>query len=97
MSIRQEENPSKFVDRVISPSIGSVVNYHKSKTEYYPVYIIEGFYLDPVYQRLSNHWKWRKINNDGTLGDKEADYGLFSAIDKECDIETKIIFKENKS
>jgi len=89
--IRQE---GQVFERIKSPSIGTVVNNHVSKNEYYPVYIVEGFYLDPVYQRLSNAWKWRKINEDGTLGEKESDYGLFSKVDREYEVEIKIKWSE---
>ncbi len=40
-----------------------------------PIKIIDGFFLDPVYGRLSNHWEWRRVLPDGTLGRRGSGYG----------------------
>ena len=97
MNFGSEEKQAVLrLKHVASPAIGSVVNYHKSKEEHYPVYITSGYYLDPIYQRLSNFWTWHKINDDGTLGEIEKGYGLFSEINMGYDLEVKIIFKEVK-
>lgn len=32
--------------------------------------ITDGFYLDPTYHRFSNHWSWRRVMKNGTLGRK---------------------------
>lgn len=40
------------------------------------VKIMSGYFLDPIYHRLSNHFHWREINKDGTLSDtEESGYG----------------------
>jgi len=90
--IGSEKSAVRQVGGISSPAIGSVVIYHESKEKCYPVYILDGYYLDPIYQRLSNFWQWRKVNEDGTLGEKENGYGLFSDIDKEYEVVVKVVF-----
>lgn len=42
----------------------------------YLIKIIGGFFLDPIYHRLSNHWAWKRVKKDGSLGDEiERGYG----------------------
>jgi len=41
----------------------------------YKVLVTSGQYLDPVYERVSNFWCWRRVNDDGSLGDEECGYG----------------------
>ncbi|MDP3726603.1 MAG: hypothetical protein Q8R36_05415 [bacterium] len=42
----------------------------------HPICIIDGYFLDPIYGRLSNHWEWRRVKADGTLGVKKySGYG----------------------
>ena len=38
----------------------------------HPCLITGGYYLDPVYNRVSNHFNWRRINRDGTLQKEES-------------------------
>lgn len=50
--------------------VGQVFIYKKK----YPVYITNGSYIGD-YGRVSNYWRWRKINKDGFLSKKEyGDY-----------------------
>lgn len=51
--------------------IGATVMHPKG----YPVKIISGQYLDPIYGRVSNFWTWQRVNDDGSLGEKESGYG----------------------
>lgn len=39
----------------------------------YKVYVIDGAYLRNG--RVSNHWTWQRVNEDGTLGERESGYG----------------------
>lgn len=37
--------------------------------------ITDGFYIDPTYGRISNHWTWRPVRPDGSLGRSRSGYG----------------------
>ena len=50
--------------------VGSVYKYEGSL-----VYITGGYYTDPTYGRLSNHYSWRKVKKDGSLGKEYSGYG----------------------
>jgi len=70
--------------KINTPDIHSVVFYQKSNRisgeetqKSYPVLILSGQYLDSIYKRVSNFWKWQKINDDGSLGEIENGYGNF--------------------
>ena len=39
------------------------------------VKIIDGYFLDPIYGRVSNFWTWREVFENGKLGKKESGYG----------------------
>lgn len=39
------------------------------------VIVLSGYFLDPVYNRVSNFWTWQYINDDGVLGLIESGYG----------------------
>lgn len=41
----------------------------------YLVKIKSGYFLDPIYGRVSNHWHWNKVNADGSLGEAGHGYG----------------------
>lgn len=52
-----------------------------------PIKIVDGCFLDPVYQRLSNFWNWREVLPNGGLSEKkESGYGgddsIFKPISK---------------
>lgn len=51
--------------------IGEVVQHPDG----YPVKIVDGMYLDPIYGRVTNWWSWRRVNPDGTLGETQRGYG----------------------
>ncbi|KKL05710.1 hypothetical protein LCGC14_2603300 [marine sediment metagenome] len=76
----------KIVD---NPSIGSIVTHTgwSQKSKKYPcdVYIVRGDYL--VDGLLSNFWYWRRLLDDGKLGEVEKGYGSFVVSDKEYTIE----------
>jgi hypothetical protein len=38
------------------------------------IYIVGGFYLDPVYGRVSNFWYWRRVFTDGRLSKVYSGY-----------------------
>ena len=40
-----------------------------------PIKITHGYFLDPTYHRLSNHWTWREVLPNGSLGKKGEGYG----------------------
>lgn len=56
-----------------------------------PIYIIDGYYTDPTYGRLSNHWTWRPVKKDGTLGKRQNGYGDTNIQPVKCKIEIKVI------
>ena len=74
------------MERVASPTLGSIVEYLGDKTPY-DVYIVSGEYLDPQYQRLSNNWTWRELLPDGKLGPEKSGYGNFAKSNKKYKIE----------
>jgi hypothetical protein len=39
------------------------------------VKIKDGYYLDPVYGRVSNFWYWNEVKPNGRLGKEECGYG----------------------
>lgn len=39
------------------------------------VKIKSGYFLDPVYGRVSNFWTWNEVKPDGSLGKHESGYG----------------------
>lgn len=41
----------------------------------YAVKVLDGCYLDPIYNRVSNWWTWQRVNDDGTLGEPVSGYG----------------------
>jgi hypothetical protein len=61
-------------DSVIGQSslaVGKVVTHPDGRK----VKIVGGYYYDPIYNRLSNHWTWREVKADGSLGPIENGYG----------------------
>ncbi len=40
-----------------------------------PSLVTDGYYYDPIYNRLSNFWTWCPIQEDGTLGKAKSGYG----------------------
>jgi len=40
----------------------------------YMVHILSGQYLDPIYGRVSNFWRWVRVNDDGSLA-TEVEHG----------------------
>ena len=65
------------------PKVDQVVFFQPYQSERdkdkkpYPVIINSGYYLDPQYQRLSNHWEWNRLTSTGKIGKKENGYGNF--------------------
>lgn len=47
-----------------------------------PIKITHGYFLDPIYHRLSNHWTWRMVLPSGKLGKKGEGYGGNSEVFK---------------
>jgi hypothetical protein len=39
------------------------------------VKVASGYYLDPIYHRVSNWWTWNEVLPDGSLGPEESGYG----------------------
>ena len=39
------------------------------------VKVASGYYLDPIYGRVSNWWEWNEVLPDGSLGPTECGYG----------------------
>ncbi|KKM24851.1 hypothetical protein LCGC14_1601020 [marine sediment metagenome] len=53
------------------------------------IYIINGYFLDPDDQRVSNHWTARKVRKNGTLGVEVSFYGgPMVCLDRKYDIVT---------
>lgn len=78
-------------DRVISPRPNQVVYYASGRGEPKLVCIVEGRYMGE-FDRISNFWYWRPVNEDGTLGKKRGGYGRFYKCNRRYRVETKIIF-----
>lgn len=66
---------------------GKVYKHPDDKGAY--IYITGGYYTDPIYRRISNHFNWRIINSDGSLGKEEYGYG-WSAEPVDVDINIKV-------
>jgi hypothetical protein len=85
-------NPTKA--KIQSPLIGSVVKYMGGDKDdkKYPcdVIIVNGTFLDPKYNRVSNWWTWKAINKDGSLSEKYFGYGNFEKSDKEYEVTTLV-------
>lgn len=78
---------------ISSPKIGTVVKHTGwgfENDSNYPcdVLIVDGEYF--VEGRISNFWSWRRVLEDGQLGDIERGYGYFEESDKKYKVETKI-------
>lgn len=39
------------------------------------VKVTSGYFLDPVYGRVSNFWRWKEVLPNGKLGKEECGYG----------------------
>lgn len=39
------------------------------------IFVTGGYFLDPIYERLSNHWSWRYVRPNGSLGRSGSGYG----------------------
>lgn len=68
-------------------AVGSYYLYRKDgKGKGVPVKVIDGYYLDPVYGRVSNHWTWKRILPSGQMSRRSmSGYGGdpdFKAINK---------------
>lgn len=62
--------------RVYKPDIGSRVMYEPQKGTRYEVEIESGQYWG--LHGLSNFWRWRRVNSDGSLATEiEPGYGFF--------------------
>ena len=51
-------------------SIGKVFKHPNG----YDAYIESGYYLDPIYGRISNFWTWRPVRKNGALGKRISGY-----------------------
>ena len=60
-------------------AIGKYFRYSpngKASTEGVPIKIISGYFLDPIYGRLSNHWRWKVVKKNGELQEgQDSGYG----------------------
>lgn len=52
----------KIWNRYLNPETGRLVE------------ITSGYYLDPIYNRLSNFWNWREVLDNGELGEGGRGY-----------------------
>jgi hypothetical protein len=64
----------KTKNKLIHPNEFNVGDVYQHP-EFGAVYVESGCYLDPVYQRVSNHWTFRKVNKNGKLGKRFSEYG----------------------
>ncbi|HAS8541268.1 TPA: hypothetical protein I7730_15910 [Vibrio vulnificus] len=51
--------------------VGMIVMHPSGKK----VKIKSGCFLDPTYGRVSNHWSWNEVHEDGSLGAEGSGYG----------------------
>ncbi len=72
------------------PEIGSIVRYNGGYSENVAsvdVWIVSGEYLSSTIipgesqGRISNHWSWRRVLEDGTLSKEDWGYGDFTYSD----------------
>lgn len=90
--------------RVSNPKIGSIVKHLgrgiESNSDYpCDVYIENGQYevAQPFgAPRISNFWYWRKVLQDGTLGEIECGYGDFCESENEYEIKVTTIIKKKQ-
>lgn len=54
-----------------SMKIGAIIRHPDGRR----VKVIDGYYLDPTYGRVSNWWSWREVLKRGGLGKIESGYG----------------------
>lgn len=55
-----------------SMRVGAIVQHPDG----YPVKVLNGCYLDPIYGRVSNWWSWQRVGDNGELvGPVERGYG----------------------
>ena len=52
------------------PVVGRRIKHPDGRT----VKIISGYYLDPIFGRVSNLWTWRPVMKNGKLGRAESGY-----------------------
>jgi hypothetical protein len=71
--------------RIAIPSCGTVVTFTpREGGNPYDVYIIEG----QMYSngRISNFWTWKRVLDDGSLGEEESNYGNFTESENKYEI-----------
>ena len=56
------------------------------------IYITSGKYMGHL--GVSNHWNWRIVKSNGTLGEEGYGYGDFPVTPVDCEITVKIKLKE---
>ena len=54
-----------------SMAIGKILKHPDGRK----VKIKSGYYLDPIYGRVSNFWYWNEVKPNGRLGKEECGYG----------------------
>jgi hypothetical protein len=75
MKSKQNKYPPKRV--LVNPrefTVGEVY-YHPTKRSF--VLVKSGYFVDPIYGRLSNHWDFVKITRGGKFGESFSEYGSF--------------------
>ena len=71
--------------------IGSIYRHPK----YGVIYMVDGYYLDPTSQRISNYWTARAVRKDGHLGREVGFYGEdMLCLDDKYDIVLKLKTKK---
>jgi hypothetical protein len=72
-------------EQIRNPKINQVVFFQpwqdrrERRKKPYPVIINDGCYVDPIYQRLSNHWTWQRLTPTGRIRPEvEGGYGNFT-------------------
>lgn len=68
--------------------IGSVYQRLSGKL----IYITSGSYIGG-YDRISNHFHWRYLKKDGTLGKEGHGYGDTNIYPVDCKIQIKVVLK----
>lgn len=57
---------------ILNPKINDIIYLQKGE-DYIPVKILSGYFLDPIFHRLSNFWTWQNL----ITNEKENGYGNF--------------------
>lgn len=59
------------------------------------IYITGGSY-EGSYGRISNHFSWKRVKKDGSLGKESSGYGQSDIAPVKCTVKIKVILDKDK-